>query len=269
MEESRRPREKGAPQLPPTPTDAPTVDQAFVNDLRVQLLNQQVELQNRPQKASRRAAIGSEFAPNFKIDKVPLEKIDTLAPQQRRFTNDLLQLLKLPNKGSQAQILSSAIAVTERIKDRGETSEDYIEAVELCKRVTNAGTPPWLDPKAAMIATDAKVHLDLLSIPKETRALTNFASGTNNTCCWVNRAGDELDQKNSFLCKPNSRGSVSVIGGVPPQGEVPREALSGCLAKELMLCGIDVPIPETHVIQLASSYFPTEVQSKYTADKLT
>ena len=52
MEESRRPREKGAPQLPPTPTDAPTVDQAFVNDLRVQLLNQQVELQNRPQQAA-------------------------------------------------------------------------------------------------------------------------------------------------------------------------------------------------------------------------
>jgi len=127
-----------------------------------------------------------------------------------------------------------------------------------------------------MAVTNAKVQLDLLSIPSDQRRLERLGSdqASLNKTFWVNRVGPDGKTAKAFLCKPAnpaerepdgtlSRGGNGLPTGEPmpsggPRGgEVAREALSGRAALILAAqTSIDIGMPETHVVKLGPQFMP-------------
>ncbi|HWE73533.1 MAG TPA: hypothetical protein VG328_10275 [Stellaceae bacterium] len=192
------------------------------------------------------------------------KKIDKLPPSQRKWSDNVLRVLKIPSKSSQSRILADSIAITEQM--RQEKHADVKQAEELCKIVVGAGTPPWKDTKKAMAAGDAKVKLDLLSLPADKCTLEKLDPDSKgvNQAFWINRkdptATDGLAR--SFLCKPaTQRPGLGAIAGLPSRGEVAREALAGRAAQLLSKqTGIDIGMPETHVVSVGSDKLPPDVR---------
>jgi arsenate reductase-like glutaredoxin family protein len=130
-----------------------------------------------------------------------------------------------------------------------------LKAFELRDRVLAKGNPPW-GARDAQEATQAKVELDMLSIPANQRTMTVQGGGVNPSF-WVQRSSPEENHgpERSFLCKPASTTQPDLP--IPVGGEVAREALSGRVATMLrQVMRFDVDMPETHVVTLPSNYFP-------------
>lgn len=189
------------------------------------------------------------------------KSIDKLPPNQRKWADNVLRVLKLPQKGAQARILAGSIATTETIVQNN--PNDLVlqkKAKDLLGKVTSAGTPPWKDTKKAMIATASKVELDLLSLPDNERTLQRFKADNVNPTFWINRKDPDGNVRNAFLCKtPNTNPQV----GLPIGGEVIREALVGRAAQTFSgITGLDLNMPETHVISLDPQYLPQNMQGQ-------
>jgi Phosphatidylinositol 3- and 4-kinase len=182
--------------------------------------------------------------------------ISKLNPTERRWADNVLRVLKLPNKGSQARIMAGAVATTETLRQN--QSNDYPRATQLRDTVLAAGDPPWKNTRRAMAATAAKVELDLLSIPQNQRQLQPLGPGQGvNQAFWINRVDADNQTRGSFLCKPASTSSTADVDGVPRGGEVIREALAGRAAQSFTRqTGIDLGMPESHVISLDSNFLP-------------
>lgn len=191
--------------------------------------------------------------------------IDKLPPSQRRWTDNVLHVLKLPSKGSQARLMADSIASAENISQNNRT--DSLLANHLKDLVLEAGNPPWKDMRKAMTATDAKVHLDLLSIPPAERRLEPLdpLSKGVNQAFWINHQGAETKSNKSFLCKPAT--IKSKVDGVPDGSEVFREALVSRAAQTFASqTGIDIGMPETHVVKLSPSLLPPEARPEGNQD---
>jgi len=183
--------------------------------------------------------------------------IDKLAPNQRAWAANVMKVLGLKSTSSQARVLSGAIASAQLIEQNG-TAPDKATAQQLRAIVIAAGTPPWKDAKKAMAATDAKMQLDLLSIPvaqRKPKPLDPAKQGINQAF-WLDRQDADGQERHSFLCKPASgdpgdQHSADADSGGKKGGEVAREALSGRAAQLLAAkTGIDIGMPETHVVNL-------------------
>lgn len=202
-----------------------------------------------------------------KTGSVKAEKIDKLSPAKRRWADNTLRALGLSSKNAQARMIGGAVSSAAVIEQRG-NPQDTQQANTLRDTVLNAGTPPWKDARKAMKAGAAKVHLDLLSIPPTDRKLESVSQQGVNESFWVKRmqassdptAQGGVELAKAFICKPASK-----PGGLKPEqpsggpvgGEVAREALASRAALHIASqTGIDVGMPETHVIELDGSYFP-------------
>ena len=188
-----------------------------------------------------------------------VDKIDSLPQDQRVWAENVLRALKLKSKGSQARVLAGAIAATELLRQAN--SPDLPEATRLLTIVTSAGNPPWKDTRLAMAATDAKMKLDLLSIPPATRKLTVLDSGGSaNATFLVNRLDADGHTRPAFLCKPTLKPTGlrgDKVAGIPDGGEVIREAIAARAAQTFTSqTGIDVRMPESHVVTLAGDMMP-------------
>ena len=157
-------------------------------------------------------------------------------------------------------MLAGAIAATELLRQAN--SPDLPEATRLLTVVTSAGDPPWQDMGRAMAATDAKMQLDLLSIPAATRQLTVLAGGGINATFVVNRLDADGHTRPAFLCKPATPDNPTPdlgdkVPGIPDGGEVIREAIAARAAQTFASqTGIDVRMPESHVVTLAGDMMP-------------
>ena len=186
-------------------------------------------------------------------------EIATLPENQRVWTDNVFRALNLKSKGSQARVLAGAIATTELLRQAN--SPDLPEATRLLTIVTSAGNPPWKDTRLAMAATDAKMKLDLLSIPPATRKLTVLDSGGSaNATFLVNRLDADGHTRPAFLCKPTLKPTGlrgDKVAGIPDGGEVIREAIAARAAQTFTSqTGIDVRMPESHVVTLAGDMLP-------------
>ena len=218
----------------------------------------------------------------FKEGSLKPKNIDKLGQDKRVWSDKVMFVLGLKSTSSQARVLSGAIASAAQIEKNG-TATDQQTARGLRATVISAGKPPWKDARKAMAASDAKVHLDLLSLPANDRQLKPLdptKQGVNQSF-WVDRKGKDdkgkgdkgtddkgtddkgTDDKehHSFLCKPASNRGLShdevAPSGGKKGGEVAREALAGRAAQLLAgQTGIDIGMPETHVISLDSSFVP-------------
>jgi len=214
-------------------------------------------------------------ASSLAAGSLTLEKIDRLPANERLWAENVLFVLKLPSKASQGRVIAGAIASAEMVKQNGDAREQQSATTHL-NTVLKAGTPPWKDAKRAMAVTNAKVQLDLLSIPSDQRRLERLGSdqASLNKTFWVNRVGPDGKTAKAFLCKPAnpaerepdgtlSRGGNGLPTGEPmpsggPRGgEVAREALSGRAALILAAqTSIDIGMPETHVVKLGPQFMP-------------
>lgn len=196
-------------------------------------------------------------------DSLKTGKIDKLPPAQRKWTENVLAVLKLPSKGSQARLLAGAIATAEMIRLNHTGTQDpqkladMQEAERLKGVVLAAGDPPWKDMRRAMAATEASVKLNLLSLPHQRQITPKPGNGNVNATFWVNRTEPDGTTRAAFLCKTPSIGSVFQSPGVPDGGEVAREALAGRVAQLLTRqTGIDIGMPESHVVSLGPNEVP-------------
>jgi hypothetical protein len=123
-----------------------------------------------------------------------------------------------------------------------------------------------------MAAGDAKVQLDLLSMPSDKRVLKPLDKDKAGILqsFWIDRRDADGQERPSFLCRPANTPTAQELNdrlpGDPPRiadsggpkgGEVAREALSGGAAQLLAgQTGIDIGMPETHVVTLESVMIP-------------
>ena len=116
------------------------------------------------------------------------------------------------------------------------------------------GDPPW-DSDKSMQAASLKATLDIGSTPNG--QIEKLGGDGVNPAFWVNRSGTRGGTAKSFLFKPEAPSVNTGIGGLPPGGEVAREALVG-RASDLIsgMTGIDFKMPETHVVSLERGTFP-------------
>jgi hypothetical protein len=197
----------------------------------------------------------------------PKQVVDKLPPDERRWADNVLRVLKLPSKGSQARIIANSVSTAEniRLQHVGTTDQQRLtemqEAGRLRDQVLSAGSPPWKDMMRAMTATNASVTLDLLSIPPPRQARP-LAGGNNiNSAFWIERTDSDGQTRAAFLCKTPSVNNVNQPIGVPEGGEVAREALSSRTAQMLaQQTGIDIGMPESHVVSLDANNLPPNVR---------
>ena len=195
-------------------------------------------------------------------DKVkPQQLADKLKPEERRWADNVLRALGLPNTMAQARVMASAVAtasdIESRLKDKtdNESRKRIQDAKDRMKVVTDAGKPPW-DTTTAQRVASADVELKILSMNKP--AFEELKGRDNvNPAYWLKETADGGERR-AYLCKPASTNSAVNPPGVPPGGEVPREALVGRLATLLQdsLKLTDPPIlamPETQVVSLPPS----------------
>jgi hypothetical protein len=188
--------------------------------------------------------------------------IDKLPPNQRAWSDNVMRVLGLKSTSSQGRILAGAISSAEQVEQNG-SNNDKLQARALRKTVIDAGTPPWKDARKAMAASDAKVHLDILSIPSNQRGLKALDPSKQgiNQAFWIDRRDADGQDRHSFLCKPANQPDAldtsPAASGGPKGGEVAREALSGRAAQLLVgMTGIDIGMPESHVVKLDGSLIP-------------
>ena len=197
-----------------------------------------------------------------KTGSVKPKKLDKkLDPTKRQWSDNVMKALGLSSGSSQARVLAGAIASAALVEQHG-SQNDKDEAKRLRETVLAAGTPPWKDARKAMAAGDAKVKLDLLSIPPNQRQLAQLnpnAQGVHQAF-WVQRQDADGQLRDSFLCKPasdpNDPNAISPFApsGALKGGEVAREALTGRAAQLLLgQTGIDIGMPESHVVKLSLS----------------
>jgi hypothetical protein len=196
-------------------------------------------------------------------DSLKTKQIDKLPPAQRKWSDNVLKVLKLPSKGSQARIMAGAISTSEMIRQNHvgtqdpQKLQDVQEAQRLKDVVLRAGNPPWKDMKKAMNATGASVKLDLLSLPPPRQITPKPGNGNVNSTFWVDRKEPDGTTRAAYLCKTPSIGSANQPVGVPDGGEVAREALSSRVAQTLARqTGIDIGMPESHVVSLGVNEVP-------------
>ena len=192
-----------------------------------------------------------------KEGSVDLKKIDKLPPEQRLWSDNVLRALNLPSKGSQARVVAGAIASAELVMQTG-SDPDKQAAKRHRQAVIDAGPPPWKKATDAMQATNARVQLDLLSIPPQQRQLKRLDATSDNKTYWINSVGPDGKTAKAFLCKPATEpGHGTKVSGGPRGGEVAREALAGRAAQVLLgQTGIDIGMPETHVVKLDDQFLP-------------
>jgi hypothetical protein len=216
--------------------------------------------------------LASATATCARIDETDLQpgaaaKLPQLQPGNDAAWDAFVQALRtyenlpLPRDTPQAQSLRVAANLAKRqINDPqklGAIEEvlTSLKAFTLRDKISNKGLPPW-QGNDAREAAQAKVELDLLSIPKAQRTMAVQGGGANPSF-WVERSAPSGgDNKKSFLCKPAST-QASMTQAIPTGGEVAREALAGQVAKSLLAkMKLDLDMPETHPITLSSDYFP-------------
>lgn len=143
-----------------------------------------------------------------------------------------MRALGIKNRGSQARVLAGAIASAELVEKNG-SDQDKPKAKELRAIVIAAGTPPWKDAKKAMAANDAKVQLDMLSIPGNERGMKQLDPGKKgiHQAFWIDRKDVDGEDRHSCLCKPatepDPEDDLPAPSGGKPGGEGMREALAG------------------------------------------
>jgi hypothetical protein len=182
-----------------------------------------------------------------------------LAPDKRAWGNDLAKVLHLPIPSSQTRLLNEGLATAGQIAGSNAYSQQDQQAASQHEQALRAaGNPPW-GADTAMQAADAKVQLDLLSIPPNNRRLSPLSAdlkGVNKTF-WVENVDAGGTKTKAFLCKPASdSGAETMPSGGKPGGEVAREALAGRAAQFLLGKGLDIGMPETHVVKLSGSLLP-------------
>ena len=182
-----------------------------------------------------------------------------LAPDKRIWGNDLAKVLHLPIPSSQTRLLNEGLATAGQIAGSNAYSQQDKQAASQHEQALRAaGNPPW-GADTAMQAADAKVQLDLLSIPPNNRKLSPLSAdlkGVNKTF-WVENVDAGGTKTKAFLCKPASdSGAETMPSGGKPGGEVAREALAGRAAQFLLGKGLDIGMPETHVVKLSGSLLP-------------
>ncbi len=194
--------------------------------------------------------------------------IDKLPPNQRAWADNVMRVLGIKSRGSQARVLAGAIASATLVEKNG-SEEDKRKAKELRAIVIAAGTPPWKDAKKAMAANDAKLQLDMLSIPEDERGMKPLDPGKKgiHQAFWIDRKDADGQDRHSYLCKPatepNPEDDTPAPSGGKPGGEVMREALAGRAAQLLAAqTGIDIGMPESHVVKLDGGMMPGGEQGK-------
>ena len=185
--------------------------------------------------------------------------VKDLAPEKRTWSNDLAKALGLPIPSSQTRLLNEGLATASQIAgSNAHSQQDKQAAGQHEQALRAAGNPPW-GADIAMQAAAAKVQLDLLSIPPNNRKLSPLGAdlkGVNKTF-WVENVGAGGAKTKAFLCKPASDSLAETMpSGGPPGGEVAREALAGRAAQFLLGKGLDIGMPETHVVKLSGSLLP-------------
>jgi|SRR5271165_89142 len=172
--------------------------------------------------------------------------------------------LPLPRGTPQAQALRVAANLAKQSANQANDQQKLgaiedaltsLKAFTLRDKIDAKGVPPW-QGKDAREAAQAKVELDLLSIPKDQRTMAVQGGGANPSF-WVERSAPGGGaNKRSFLCKPAST-QASMTPAIPTGGEVAREALAGQVAESLLAkMKLDLDMPETHAVTLSSDYFP-------------
>jgi hypothetical protein len=182
-----------------------------------------------------------------------------LAPDKRVWGNDLAKVLNLPIPSSQTRLLNEGLATAGQIAgSNAYGQQDKQAASQHEQALLAAGNPPW-GADTAMQAADAKVQLDLLSIPPNNRKLSPLGAdlkGVNKTF-WIENIDAGGTKTKAFLCKPASEsGAETMPSGGKPGGEVAREALAGRAAQFLLGKGLDIGMPETHVVKLSGGLLP-------------
>lgn len=195
----------------------------------------------------------NQQTPNIKTLKP--KKIDKLPPEQRVWSANVLKALGLQPRSSQNRIMAGAIASAEMVEQTGSAGEKLL-ARYLREKVIKAGKPPW-ETDVAMEMGATKIELDLLSIPQGQRQLRPLGGNQGvNQAFWIDRTDADTQERHSFLCKPaGTPGGMNPLApsGGTKGGEVAREALSSRAAHWLAgNAGIDVGMPETHVVELDS-----------------
>ncbi len=173
-----------------------------------------------------------------------------LAPDKALWGVRLSKVLNLPIPSSQRRVADEGLATAGQIAaSTTHSPQDKADASVQEAALKLAGDPPWT-AEAAMRATAAKVQLDLLSIPTADRKLVPNGDQSVNKTFWVENAADDGSKTKSFLCKPASKPGSVMPGGGPAGGEVIREALAGRAAQFFLTQGVDIGMPETHVVKL-------------------
>jgi hypothetical protein len=168
-------------------------------------------------------------------------------------------VLNLPMPSSQTRLLNEGLATAGQIAGSNAYSQQDKQAASQHEQALRAaGNPPW-GADMAMQAADAKVQLDLLSIPPNNRKLSPLGAdlkGVNKTF-WIENIDAGGTKTKAFLCKPASEsGAETMPSGGKPGGEVAREALAGRAAQFLLGKGLDIGMPETHVVKLSGGLLP-------------
>lgn len=129
---------------------------------------------------------------------------------------------------------------------------------DLRDQVLALGQPTnWTSAQAAQ-ASAAKVELDLLSLANPQAESLGADAGVNASF-WIKKKGGTGAEDRSYICKPMA--DHSEVNGVPAGGEVAREALAARAAEAISRqTGLQIPIPETHVIALDPAFLPGNVQ---------
>jgi hypothetical protein len=133
------------------------------------------------------------------------KNIDKLDPTQRAWSDNVMRVLGLKSSSSQARVLSGAISAAQLVETNG-TNQEKLSARQLRATVIAAGKPPWKDAGKAMAAGDAKVQLDLLSMPSDKRVLKPLdkdKAGIHQSF-WIDRQDADGQERPSFLCKPTN-----------------------------------------------------------------
>ena len=128
---------------------------------------------------------------------------------------------------------------------------------ELRDQVQALGNPPWDSPKS-MQAASLRAQADFMSMDN---APAEVLGGDHvSPAFWVNRAAEDGNTAKSFIFKPTS---VNSGIGIPSGGETAREAAAGRLGDLLKgATGIDLGVPETHVVALPKERFPADALDK-------
>jgi hypothetical protein len=123
---------------------------------------------------------------------------------------------------------------------------------EVRDQIQALGNPPW-SSETAMQAASLKATMDFESISEHAKA--EVLGGDHVfPAFWINKIDDSGQKEKTFLFKPKSTQSGE---GVPKGGETAREAAAGRLADLLKgTTGLDLGIPETHIVALPKSRFP-------------